>query len=73
LHDKGFHAIADLNEATKAMTFEDLLYFQGRFLRKLRCESLIIGNLNEESARNISTYVAEVFWREEKLLKHQLT
>ena len=55
------------------MTFEDLLYFQSRFLRKLRSESLIIGNLNEESARNISNYVAEVFSDREKLPRHQLT
>ena len=73
IHDKGFFSIQDLNEATKAMTFEDLLYFQSRFLRKLRAESLIAGNLNEESARAISTYLAEVFSERENHPRHQIT
>ena len=72
LHDKGFHSIAALNEATKAMTFDDLLYFSNRFLRKIRSESLIIGNLNEDSAREISTHVAEAFSDRKQLPRHQL-
>ena len=73
LNDKGFYSINDLNEATKAMTFEDLLYFQSRFLRKLRAEMLIMGNITEESAQAISSNFAKVFSDREKLPRHQLT